>query len=462
MKRLHLFLIKSFLGPFIATFFIAIFLLLMQFLWKYIDDLVGKGLEFTQIFELIFYASARFVPAALPIAMLLASVMVFGKLGENYELVALKSSGISLIRILFPLTIFIILISYGSFIFSNYVMPIANLKNGSMIYDIQKKKPALNIKEGIFYKDIEGFSIKVVKKDADGITLKNIIIYDHTAKNGNDKVIISESGIMQLTKDEKFLELILYNGHSYIDIAENKRKRNNPYRTTHFKEDLIRFDLSSFSTINNSEALYKGHYAMLSNQQLTTAIDSLTMKFEERKITFTENITDKYSSKLIADSIVNFEPFSAIKKKQQYDIAINKLQTLKSIAKSNKDDLEYRKIIITKHKIEWHRKISLAMACLLLFLIGAPLGAIIRKGGFGLPVLISVFFFLIYHVLSMIGEKSAKDLSMEAYEGIWLANMVFTPIALFLIYKAKNDAQLFDFSPLLKRVNQFRKKKRIQ
>jgi len=294
-------------------------------------------------------------------------------------------------------------------------MPIANLKNGSMIYDIQKKKPALNIKEGIFYKDIEGFSIKVAKKDADGKTLKNIIIYDHTAKNGNDKVIISESGIMQLTKDEKFLELILYNGHSYIDIAENKRKRNNPYRTTHFKEDLIRFDLSSFSTINNSEALYKGHYAMLSNQQLTTAIDSLTMKFEERKITFTENITDKYSSKLIVDSIVNFEPFSAVKKKQQYNIAINKLQTLKSIAKSNKDDLEYRKIIITKHKIEWHRKISLAMACLLLFLIGAPLGAIIRKGGFGLPVLISVFFFLIYHVLSMIGEKSAKDLSMVSY-----------------------------------------------
>ena len=462
MKRLHLFLIKSFLGPFIATFFIAIFLLLMQFLWKYIDDLVGKGLEFTQIAELLFYASARFVPVALPIAMLLASVMVFGKLGENYELVALKSSGISLLKILFPLTIFVIIIAYGSFLFSNYVMPIANLKNGSMIYDIQKKKPALNIKEGIFYKDIEGFSIKVAEKASDGKTLKDIIIYDHTAKNGNDKVIISESGIMQLTKDEKYLELILYNGHSYIDIAENKRKRKNPYRTTHFKEDLIRFDLSSFSTINNSEALYKGHYAMLSNQQLATAIDSLTIKYEERKITFTKNITDKYTANSEVDSLIAIKPFSRIKIKQQYDIAINKLQTLKSITKSNKDDLEYRKIIITKHNIEWHRKISLAVACLLLFLVGAPLGAIIRKGGFGLPVLVSVFFFLIYHVLSMIGEKSAKDLSMQAYEGMWLANMVFVPIALFLIYKARNDVQLFDFSPLLKRMNQFLKKKEIQ
>ena len=453
MKRLHLFLIKAFIGTFIATFFIAIFLLLMQFLWKYIDDLVGKGLEFTQIAELIFYASARFVPVALPIAMLLSSVMVFGKLGENYELAALKASGISLTRILLPLTIFVIIISYSSFLFSNYVMPIANLKNGSMIYDIQKKKPALNIKEGIFYKDIEGFSIKVTEKDADGETLKNIIIYDHTSKKGNDKVIIAESGKMHLTKDEQFLELILYNGHSYIDIAENNRKAKKPYRTTHFKEDLIRFSLSSFSIMNSSEDLYKGHYAMLSNKQLAIAIDSLNMKFKERKETFTSNIIDKYNSKLESDSMIIPKKLNLLKQKKQFDIAINKLGTIKSIVESNKNDLEYRKIIITKHEIEWHRKISLAIACILLFLIGSSMGAIIRKGGFGLPVLISVFFFIIYHILSMIGEKSAKDLSMHAYQGIWLANMVFLPIAILLVYKAKNDSQLFDFSYLFKRFN---------
>ena len=452
MKRLHVFLIKSFLIPFVTTFFIAIFLLLMQFLWKYIDDLVGKGLEFTQIAELLFYASARFVPAAIPIAMLLASVMVFGELGENYELAALKSAGISLTRILFPLTIIVVIISYASFLFSNYVMPIANLKNGSMIYDIQKKKPALNIKEGIFYNDIEGFSIKVAEKLSDGKTLKEIIIYDHTSRNGNDKVIISESGIMQLTKDEKYLELILYNGHSYIDIADNKRKLDNPYRITHFKENLIRFDLSSFSTINNSEALYKGHYAMLSNKQLSSAIDSLTIKFEERKTKYTNNILEKYSIQLKLDSAKNESRNMNIS--NQYSIAINKLQALKSLTKSSKDDLEYREIIITKHKIEWHRKISLAIACLILFFIGAPLGAIIRKGGFGLPVLVSVCFFVIYHVLSMIGEKSAKDLSMLSYEGMWLPNIVFIPIALILIYMAKNDVQLFDFSSLIKKLNQ--------
>ena len=232
MKRLHLFLIKSFLWPFIATFFIAVFILLMQFLWKYIDDLVGKGLEINQIAELLFYASARFVPIALPIAMLLSSVMVFGKLGEQYELVALKSAGISFYRLLTPLIIFVLIFSYGSFLFSNYVMPIANLKNGSMIYDIQKKKPALNIKEGVFYNDLEGFSIKVDKKEQDGTLLKDIIIYDHTSGNGNDKVLIARSGKMQITPDEKFLELTLYNGHSYVDIPDIKRKKNNPSKFT--------------------------------------------------------------------------------------------------------------------------------------------------------------------------------------------------------------------------------------
>jgi lipopolysaccharide export system permease protein len=430
----------------------------MQFLWKYIDDLVGKGLEYTQIAELLFYASARFVPIALPIAMLLSSVMVFGKLGEQYELVALKSAGISLFKLLQPLIIFVLIISYGSFLFSNYVMPIANLKNGSMIYDIQKKKPALNIKEGVFYKDIEGFSIKVNKKDRDGITLRDIIIYDHTSDDGNNKVLTAESGKMQLTNDDKFLELTLYNGHSYIDIPETKRKKKkkNPFRITNFKENLIRFDLASFNTIQNSEKLYKGHYAMLNNKQLTYAIDSLQLKYIEKKLSYKNKILSKYENKLRTDSTLN-DTILPTKSKQKYDIAISKIRTLESISKSNKDNLEYQKIIITKHKVEWHRKISLAVACLLLFLIGAPLGSIIRKGGFGLPVLISTLFFILYHVLNMIGEKAAKDLSMQAYEGMWLSNIIFLPIAIFLIYKAKNDSTLFDFTTITLIFNRFKK-----
>jgi lipopolysaccharide export system permease protein len=338
MKRLHLFLIKSFLGPFIATFFIAVFVLLMQFLWKYIDDLVGKGLEYNQIAELLFYASARFIPIALPIAMLLASVMVFGKLGEQYELVALKSAGISLYRLLQPLIIFVLIISYGSFLFSNYVMPIANLKNGSMIYDIQKKKPALNIKEGVFYKDIEGFSIKVNKKDRDGVTLRDIIIYDHTSDNGNNKVLTAKSGKMQLTNNDKFLELTLYNGHSYIDIPEKKiKKKKNPFRITNFKKNIIRFDLASFNIIQNSEKLYKGHYAMLNNKQLTYAIDSLQQKYSKTKLTYQNKILNKYKNKLQTDSISNNITLQT-NSKRQYDIAISKVRSLESISKSNKNN----------------------------------------------------------------------------------------------------------------------------
>ena len=440
-KKLHLYLIKAFLIPFITTFFIAIFLLLMQFLWKYIDDLVGKGLEINQLFVLLFYASARFVPLALPISMLLSSIMVFGKLSENNELIALKSSGISFLKMLKPILAFVIIISICSFLFSNYALPIANLKNASMIYDIQKKKPAFNIKEGIFYNDIEGYSLKVGEKNIDGKRLKDIIIYDHTSSNGNKKVIIAKSGMMDLTNYDNFLELKLFDGYAYIDVNENSKKGKTTYRRTYFKENLIRFDLSNFNILNNSQKLYKGHYAMLNNKQLKVSIDSLTKEINIKKSEFNSNFDNKYNIQNISikpkTSKINKNYNNKV-----YGIAINKLKTIKSLLSNYKKDITYKKIIITKHKIELHRKYSLAFACLILFLVGAPLGTIIKKGGFGLPAVISISFFLLYHVLSMIGEKSAKDLNIEAYEGIWLANVVFVPIALFLIYKAKNDSDI--------------------
>lgn len=426
----------------------------MQFLWKYIDDLVGKGLELNQIFHLVFYASARFVPVALPIAMLLASVMVFGKLGENSELVAMKSSGISLIKMFKPFSFLVLIIAIGSYLFSNYVMPIANLKNGSMIYDIQKKKPALNIKPGIFYKDIEGFSIKVGEKKDDNKTLKDILIYDHRSGDGNNKVVIAKSGIMQLTKDEKYLEIILYDGHSYIEPQDRKSKKRKTHRTTHFKENLIRFDLSSFQMGSSSENLYKNHYAMLNNKQLDAAIDSLELKLLEKKNLFIENIKSNYHY-----SIESFEEKkeienryqSLVSKQKQFNLSMNRLKTLRSITKNNKDELEYRKTILAKHKIEWHRKITLAFACIILFFIGSSLGSIIKKGGFGMPVLISVLFFVFYHVLSIIGEKSIKNLSMDPVQGMWMANMIFLPIAILLVYKASRDSSIFNFLSFLRK-----------
>ena len=421
----------------------------MQFLWKWIDDLVGKGLEISEIGELLFFASVRFVPLALPISMLLASVMTFGALGEKSELVAMKSAGMSLRRIMNPLIVFVFFVSIGSFLFSNYVMPIANLKSGSLLYSIQKQKPALNIKAGVFYNGIEGYSIKVEEKSDDGQTLQNIIIYNHTNRNGNDNIIIAKSGSMRLTKNERFLEFKLFDGYSYIQEKEKRGKRKNPHRTTKFKEDLILFDLSAFDFKRTSTALYKGHYAMLNNQQLSNAIDSLNNKLSQRTTLIKENVIEKYNFKIFEEpnkKILLPTDSTTFHKARVYDYTLNKLRTLKSIANSNKSDLEYRQYIIRKHKIEWHRKIALAIACIILFLIGTPLGTIIRKGGFGMPVMVSVFFFVFYHVINIIGEKAAKEATLSPIEGMWLANLVFLPIAIFLIYKTSRNITLFDIS----------------
>ena len=416
----------------------------MQFLWKYIDDLIGKGLDISQVSELMIYSIARFVPLALPIAVLISSVMVLGKLGENYELAALQSSGISLISIMKPIFIFIVLISISSFLFSNYVMPIANFKGGSLLYDIKKKKPAINIKEGIFYNDIDGFSIKIGSKDDD--VLNDILIYDHKENLGNKKVISAKSGKMKITDDEKYMELYLFDGNSYIEIENNNKKKKSINRKISFQKDLIRFDLSSFN-MKNSEMLYKGHYAMLNNKQLSYSIDSLNNKLIDKqnliKIRVSENY--KYDANSKVDSIISLKDLN---NKKIYETAINKLRILKSVSKSNADDLNYKKTIIAKHKIEWHRKISLAFACIIMFLIGAPLGSIIRKGGFSVPLLVSILLFVVYYVISITGEKTAKDLSASPLEGMWISNFIFIPISMILISLALRNSSIPKFKDL--------------
>ena len=416
----------------------------MQFLWKYIDDLIGKGLDISQVSELMIYSIARFVPLALPIAVLISSVMVLGKLGENYELAALQSSGISLISIMKPIFILIVLISISSFLFSNYVMPIANFKGGSLLYDIKKKKPAINIKEGIFYNDIDGFSIKIGSKDDD--VLNDILIYDHKENLGNKKVISAKSGKMKITDDEKYMELYLFDGNSYIEIENNNKKKKSINRKISFQKDLIRFDLSSFN-MKNSEMLYKGHYAMLNNKQLSYSIDSLNNKLIDKqnliKVRVSENY--KYDVSIKSDSVILL---NNLNNKRIHETAINKLRILKSVSKSNADDLNYKKTIIAKHKIEWHRKISLAFACIIMFLIGAPLGSIIRKGGFSVPLLVSILLFVVYYVISITGEKTAKDLSASPFEGMWISNFIFIPISMILISLALRNSSIPKFKDL--------------
>ena len=411
----------------------------MQFLWKWVDELIGKGLEIDIIFKLIFYAAARFVPLALPIAMLIASIMTFGNMGEKNELAALKASGVSLRKTLTPLLLFAIVISYSSFLYSNYILPVANLKNGTLLYDIQKKKPAINIREGEFYNDIDGYSIKVEKKDSETNSLYDILIYDHSSQQSNDKVIVAESGKMRFINNGEILELILHNGSSYVEVFNKDRVQKLAHQTINFQENIIRFDLEKFGLKRSDESIYKNHYSMMSVDQLNKSIDSLEIKLTERKSHFSKSYTDKLNLNIknTYDSTKTVK--SKESEKEIYDFAINKVNSTKSILKSNSDDLKYRQSIINRHKIEWHRKYSLAFACIILFIIGASLGSIIRKGGFGVPVLISIILFVLFHVLNMIGEKSVKESTLLPFEGMWLANFLFFPLSMILLSKSNNN-----------------------
>jgi lipopolysaccharide export system permease protein len=449
MKKLYLFFIKSFLGPFIFTFFIAIFLLLMQFLWKYIDDLVGKGLDSYTILQLLFYASARFVPLALPISILLSSIMTFGNIGEKNELLAIKSAGISVKKCMYPLSVLVIFLGISSFLFSNYVMPIANLKAGTLLYDIRKQKPALNIKEGVFYNGLKGFSIKIDSKDENGIDLTGIMIYDHNDKEGNNKVIVSEKGKMYLSDNEQYFIIALENGYSYHEInpfylKRNSKNKNHPFQRVHFKKETLRFDISDFGMKKSSKNLYRNHYAMMSNYQLNKAIDSIHIKQDFVSEKYFNDINNKIyldSTQIINIQKVNRKSNSKLRYEKA---AIKVAKQIKSTLESNKSDSNYRNGIIIKHEIEWHRKLSLAVACIVLFLIGAPLGSIIRKGGFGMPVIISVGFFIIYHTVSVTGEKMAKEgANISSFEGMWASNFILLPVGIYLTYLATTDSNLF-------------------
>jgi lipopolysaccharide export system permease protein len=445
------------------TFFIAIFVLLMQWLWKYIDDLVGKGLSWGIITQLLFWSSTTMVPLALPLAILLSSIMTFGNLGEHYELVALKSSGISLQRIMSPLIFTTVLICILAFYFSNNVLPYANLKMGALLYDVQEQKPALNIKEGIFYYGIDDYVIKVGKKDKDGITVHDVMIYDHTDRMGNINLTIAEGGTMQMTADKRYLIFTLNNGTNYLERIENKRPTNNhPFQRIKFKDEFRRFDLSAFTLQRTNEEFFKDNYHMMNLHQLTSAHDSLEKHLDSLKVRCTANLSNNlyYFHAFCKKDTVFHDTLKPLKngildnfdKKGKNSIiekALNMARGIKDFAFYNNEDFEQREKFIARNDIEWHRKFTLSIGCLVLFFIGAPLGAIIRKGGLGLPLVISVVFFVIYHVISFTCEKMSREGIMPPYIGMWVPSLVFLPVGVFLTYKATGDSSLFDVDAYL-------------
>lgn len=458
-KKLDKLIVKAFIGPFVATFFITLLVLIMQFFWLYIDDFVSKGLGTGLILEFIWYLSATLVPLALPLAILLSSLMTFGNLGESFELVAIKSAGISLLRFMRPLFFVALLLSLVAFVFANYVIPVANLKQRTLLADIVYAKPAFDLKEGVFYDKISGFSIKIGKKEAKDSVIKDVIVYEQ----GNplqDNFIIAQSGIMRVTEDKRFLEFNLKDGWRYEEKG-NTYDKNSEFIRIGFKEYKKRFDLSSLGFNNRTaDSVNRNNEKMFSMRQLDKAIDSLRIDNNRvrrqnmndlfRQVRFPGIIDSVWDKKKITDTlkqikVTSFEMLLPDSARVQVNQSVQNIaSSIRMSAESLESMMWEKERNLRKHQIEWHRKISLSLACLVLFLIGAPLGSIIRKGGLGTPLIFSIIFFMLFYFSSTTGEKFAKEDSMTPFAGMWLSTFILTPIAGFLIYKAMHDSQLFN------------------
>ncbi len=526
MKRLHLMVLKSYLGPFVLTFCISLFVLLMQFIWKYIDDLAGKGLEWYVLLELIGYTSMSLVPMALPLAILLSSIMTFGNLAESFELVAAKSAGISLMKIMRPLIIASVFVSGLAFFFSNYMLPVSNMKMRGLLLDIQRQKPAIDLQPGIFYSGIKGYIIRIESKSNDGNTLNSIMIYDHFERyDGNARVTLAKSGNISYTDDERYLVFHLKDGVNYEEQnAYNKGEQGLPLVRNYFTEQYLYIDLSDFKLNRGSEELFKDHYQMMTLAQLKKSLEEFKNERAKRLADAAKSISSGYfftdfsrentplgygigysepvnpadflkNRNMIARGIEqtaepqnqeSFEPvvekpvervggkirrddvetnemlrnLEDFQKEQVLDISINLSKSHRSRTEDLMQEMKQRKSNEARYWVEFHRKFTLSIACFLLFFVGAPLGAIIKKGGLGMPLVASIVIFIIYYVISTISEKSVKQLALDPFTGMWLSSMILLPIGIFLTIKANNDSKLFvvdaykkQFSKLIKLIS---------
>ncbi len=475
MKKLHLLVIKSFVGPLILTFFFVIFILLMQFLWRYIDDLIGKGLEMDVISEFLLYTSASLVPMAMPLAVLLASLMTFGNLAENLELLALKSSGISLIRIMAPVMVLSAFLAVGAFLFANYIMPVTNLKMRSLLYDIQQQRPELSIKPGVFDNNLEGYSIRIGDRDSKSNLLTDILIFDHTRKEGNTKVTVADSGYMKMSADEKHLLLTLYNGRTFEELQNQKTEGKNiksyPHQRSHFDKQEMIIEMTGFGLNRTDENLFRNSYQMLNIGQLhhfedslVADLDTLTEDFhgniDATLVRKSKNIMIK-RSRLVENSLsdqdstrekvvlrVNvdsaYAQLNKLEQRRAITLALNFARSNKGLTTSHANTTDWKIAKLRRYQIEIHRKYTYSLLCLIFFFIGAPLGAIIRKGGLGMPVIVSVLLFLIYYVISMLGEKVVRENVLPPFLGMWISTFLLVPVSIWLTIKAANDSVIMN------------------
>ncbi len=465
VKKLNILTIKYFIGPFVVTFFISMFVLIMQFLWKYIDDMAGKGLEWYVIIELLFYASAHLVPLALPLAVLLSSIMTFGAMAENNELIAAKSAGVSLFRIIKPLWFIIFFIAFGAFLFSNYTLPKANLQFGALLWDVKTKKPAFDLKPGIFYTGIDNYAIRIAKKDNSGKHLENILIYDHTKGMENNIVIRAKKGEMELSDNEQWLTLTLWDGIRYEEIRNMKDSyKTFPASKTVFKEYTMRFDLSSFQLDRTDVDLFKGNFKMLRMDELAYLGDSVRTRQEEIDKTvrrylkphlyfLRDSLIDDKDTHQLHFTEANFiDNFPENQKSRIIKQAAAGAKSIKYVIQNPRVEYEFMRDNLIRYQIEWHRKIIISFVIIFLFLIGAPMGAIIRKGGLGLPSVVSIFLFIAFYIISIMGEKLARKYLLTPFVGMWLPVFIIAPISIYLVFKSNRDSLIFRGETILDKI----------
>lgn len=474
LKKLHILTLKSFIPPFVVTLFVSVFLFfLVQVVITYLDDFLGKGLRSWDLIQLFTYAWIAIVPQCIPLAVLLGSIMAFGNMAESYELAAMKSTGLSLFSIIKPAFWAIIVLACGVFLFNNFVLPVMTLKSESLLWDIRQTKPTFAIKEGIFYNKIENYTLRVGSKSENKDTLREIFIYDHSLHQGNTIQMYAHTGKMSNTADTSALVLTLRNGNRYEEIVNQGAPNKRSLSQLNFKQLQVNIPLEDFKLKRTDEEQFKNGGKMLNMWQISSVTDSLDKRLFRRILDLKNQSSTYFFSRTAAALRVHKDSTSFKNIQQFYDSLktedyIRCIQNAMSIARSNLgvvelsgSNIKREEMEIIQFKTEWHLKIVVCFACIILFFVGAPLGAIIKKGGLGLPVVVAVFFFLAYFILTEAFTSLAYDGVLEPWQGVWAPLVIFLPISIFLTYKAANDSAIFDVSIYYMWIVKLFKKKKI-
>ena len=486
IKRIYTFMLQTFLPLFLMTFLICLFIVLMQFLWRYVGDMVGKGLGIDVLAQLFFYAALTFVPMALPLGILLASLMTFGNLGESLELLSMKASGISLLKIMKPLTAFMIVLAIGTFFFQDRVLPYANTKMYSILIGVKNASPELEIPEGVFYKEINNYNIYVEHKDFDTGTLHGVTIYIFDGYNIEDAIVtVADSAKIAMAETGKHLKLTLWSGRQVGTFSEGtggniqSQQKHPKYRRESFTEKVVYIPYENNFDAANEEAIADRHVGK-NLAQLTHSVDSLNQRIDSINYGYGQKLVNNIYYTQVRETVRNDSAFFAQVAATPKQMPINldsiyaslsaeQMERLTEAASRRADNViqtfaiqremqAYEQKNVNYHAIEMHRKFTLSVDCLLFFFIGAPLGAIIRKGGLGIPIITGVLFFIFYYIIDNTGYKAARNGDMEPWFGIWLSSLILAPIGIWLTWRAINDAPLFDWDTYKIRFSQFSKR----